>query len=401
MIHAIRFRNFKALRSVEMTLERFTVLVGPNASGKSSVLEGLYLLTRLAATDPRGVFRGKADVAVISSRGAEGVFELSLAGLFRGKRGSLSLSLAAIEDYPFSDTYLLETQLGDRRYALRRGLHQPDEVGDPFPEPGELPLSLVLREAAFLDLDRHRLAEPAYSDLPTPVVAPDGEGLAAVLADMAVSRPDDFLRIQDALRAVIPSLTRVRLTRAKVQRKDQAPALEEDLLGRSEPSERVTWGHEILFDMKGAADIPARSASEGMLVLLGLFTALIGPERHQLVLIDHLERAVSPKGMGPFIEQLNAILALDPKLQIVATSDSPLLLDQMKAEEIRVHAAEPDGTIAVAGLHEHPDYEMLKGDLLPGELWRELGDAWVAELRRTRPPPLPQTPPEPPPQAPP
>jgi hypothetical protein len=389
MIHAVRFRNFKALRGVE------------NASGKTSVLEGLHHLTRLAATDPRQVFRGGTDVAVISRRGAEGLFELSLSGVFRGKRGGLSLSFAAIEDYPFSDTYLLDTQLGDRRIALRRGLHQPDDVGDPFPEPGELPLSLVMREAAFLDLDRHRLAEPAYSDLPTPLVAADGEGLGAVLADMAVSRPDDFLRIQDALRAVIPSLTRVRLARAKVQRRDQAPALEEDLLGRSEPGERVTWGHEIIFDMKGAPDIPARSASEGLLVLLGLFTALIGPERHQIVLIDHLERAVSPKGMGPFIAQLNQILALDPKLQIIATSDSLLLLDHMKAHEIRVHAAAPDGSIAVAGLHEHPDYEMLKSDLLPGEFLRELGDGWVPDVRRTRPPPPPRTPPEAPPQLPP
>src|SRR5262245_60493498 len=174
-------------------------------------------------------------------------------------------------------------------------MHRPDDDAAPFPEPAELPLSLVLREAAFLELDHHRLAEAAYSDLPTPVVGADGEGLAAVLADMAVSRPDDFLRLQDALRAVIPGLMRVRLVRAKVQRKDAAPALEEDLLGRSEPNERVTWGHEVVIDMKGAADIPARAASEGTLLMLGLLTALIGPERNQLVLVDHLERAVSPR----------------------------------------------------------------------------------------------------------
>jgi hypothetical protein len=385
MIHAVRFRNFKALRNVEIKLERFTVLVGPNASGKTSVLEGLHHLTRLAATDPRRVFRGSSDVGVISSRGAQGAFELSLEGSFRGKRGSLSVSFATIEDYPFTDTYLLEAELDDRRHAFRRALHRPDDAGERFPDPFELPLSLVMREAALLEFDRRRLAAPAYSDLPTPIVAHHGEGLAAVLADMAVSRPDEFLRLQDALRAVIPGLVRVRLARAKVHRPARTPAGSEAPAGRSEPNEHAAWGHEIVLDMKGATDIPARAASEGTLLLLGLFTTLIGPERQRLVLIDHLERAVSPRGMGKFIAQINEILALDPRLQIVATSDSPVLLDSMQAEAIRVHALLLDGSVAVAGLHEHPDYGAFKGTFSPGEFWREAGDDWVLEVRKTAP----------------
>ena len=389
MIHGVRFRNYKALRHVDLALERFTVLTGPNASGKTAVLEGIHHLTRLAVTDPRHVFKGATDVGVISSRGAEGAFELGLNGSFRSKKGSLTLRFDAIEDYPFTDTYTLETQLGERRTSLQRAIHRPDDDGDPFPEPGELPLSLVLREAAFLELDRRRLAEAAYSDLPTPIVGADGEGLAAVAADMAVSRPDDFLRLQDALRVVIPGLLRVRLVRAKVQRKDAAPALEEDLLGRSEPNERVTWGHEIVLDMKGAADIPARAASEGTLLMLGLFAALIGPERHQLVLVDHLEHAVSPRVMAAFVTQINEILALDPKLQIVATTDSTELLDQMPAEQIRVHAVLQDGSVLIAGLHEHPGYEALKSERLPGAFYREMGEDWVMEARKHATPPPP------------
>ena len=100
------------------------------------------------------------------------------------------------------------------------------------------------------------------------------------------------------------------------------------------------------------------------------------------MLIDHLERAVSPRGMSAFVAQLNEILRADPQLQIVATSDSPLLLDHLQAEQVRVHALLPDGSAAVAGLHEHPDYATLREDLLPGEFWRELGDEWVTEPRQ-------------------
>jgi recombinational DNA repair ATPase RecF len=46
MLRTVEFRNFKALRHVKIDLERFTVLVGPNASGKTSILEGVYYLSR-------------------------------------------------------------------------------------------------------------------------------------------------------------------------------------------------------------------------------------------------------------------------------------------------------------------------------------------------------------------
>lgn len=41
MIRTVHFKNFRCLRDVELTLEPLTVLVGPNSSGKTTVLEGL------------------------------------------------------------------------------------------------------------------------------------------------------------------------------------------------------------------------------------------------------------------------------------------------------------------------------------------------------------------------
>jgi len=367
MIHAVRFRNFKALREVELELDRFTVLVGPNASGKTSVLEGLHHLTRLAATDPRRIFEGRADIGVIASRGAQGAFELGFSGTFRRKRGELSISFPAIEDYPFSDAYRLESRWGDRRFSVRRELRPPEDVvpAEVGNAGADVPLGLVVREAAYLRLDPDRLAEASYSDLPTPIIGPDGAGLAAVVADMAVARPDDFQRLQDALRAVLPGLLRVRLVRARVPR----GAAHED----------PVWGHEIVFDMAGATDIPARGASEGVLLMLGLFATLLGPDRHELVLIDRLERAVSPRSLGDLMAQLTQILALDPNLQIVATSDSPALLDHQSAESVRVHCLLEDGSVRVKPLTLHPEHALLREDLRPGEFWSQVGDDWVAD----------------------
>lgn len=41
MLEKVGFKNFLALRDVEIDLEPFTVIVGPNSSGKSTILEGI------------------------------------------------------------------------------------------------------------------------------------------------------------------------------------------------------------------------------------------------------------------------------------------------------------------------------------------------------------------------
>jgi hypothetical protein len=370
MIHSVRFRNFKALRSVDLDLERLTLLVGPNASGKTSALEGLALLTRLASQDPREVFVGPAAIGVVASRGATGALELAFSGAFRRKNADLSISFAAIEDYPFTDAFRLDARWGDRRSTLRRELVPPDEA--PPLAPSDQPLGQVVREAAFLRFDPARLAEPSYSDLLTPVIASDGSGLASVVADMAASRPDDFARLQDAVRAVIPGLLRVRLVRSKVP--------------RAAESSDLVWGHEIVFDTVGAAEVPARAASEGMLVALGLFAVLLGPDHHDIVLVDHLERGINPRSYGELLSQINLVLATEP-IQIVAVTDAPALLDNASAESVRAHCLFEDGSVRVKPLGLHPDWEALRAELRPGAFWMQVGDAWVAD--RQLPPPLP------------
>lgn len=357
MLNSLRFRNFKALRRVDLTLERLTILVGPNSSGKTTVLEGLHHLTRLAAEEPRDVFTRATAVGLIGSRGASGAFELALAGSFRARRGSLSIAFSSIEDFPFSSTYVLESRWGDRHRSIRREL-DTDVAGGLSPT--ELPLASALGEAVFLQLDPRRLAAPSPCPSDTigaQALAADGTNLAAVLADLATTRPDVFFRIESALRAVIHGVHRVRVVR----------------VGRADT---------VVFDMVGAADLPAQAMSEGTLRVLGLFTALIAASPSGLVLIDPIDRALGPRTLADFVRQLGAILAENPRLQIVATTDSPQLLDEVTPDEVRVHSLQNDGSALVAPLVAHPEFALLRDDLRPGQLWTASGDAWVAEACR-------------------
>ena len=52
MITNITLENFKCFRRVEINPKRLTVLIGPNGTGKSSVLQALLLLKQSVRKRP-------------------------------------------------------------------------------------------------------------------------------------------------------------------------------------------------------------------------------------------------------------------------------------------------------------------------------------------------------------
>lgn len=83
--------------------------------------------------------------------------------------------------------------------------------------------------------------------------------------------------------------------------------------------------------------------------------------------------------------QLREVLAMDPDLQIVATSHSPYLLDHFEAQEVLVTAVHADGSTACAPLTAHPDFNRWKNTTRPGEMWSFLGEDWVVEQPSSEP----------------
>ena len=58
MITRLRVKNFKALRDVEVQLTPIHVLIGPNDSGKTSILDALAALCRSVDHDLTEAFLG-------------------------------------------------------------------------------------------------------------------------------------------------------------------------------------------------------------------------------------------------------------------------------------------------------------------------------------------------------
>lgn len=331
MIETLSLRNFKVLREVDVRLRPLTLIVGPNASGKSTLLQALAGITRSGSENGGGrEFAGAfGDAEMFQSYDAKGPLVLECSGRYGGRRVTFRLTV---------DPNGVQPPIATARVA-----HLDEDEFRPLSRP-----------AVVMSLDVKKMAARSFMKETNQVLPSNGEGLSTVLADLYLEHPTRFRELVGRLKDVIPSVQDLRVRRTEV-------------------------GYELLFDMRGGRGIPASSISEGTLLTLGLLTVLIVPNAPQLVLIDDLERGLHPAALGDLVKQFRTLQEQNPELQIVATSHSPYLLDHLNADEILLTSLDEEGYAAVRPLTDHPDYERWKDVMAPGEFWSTVGERWVTE----------------------
>ena len=335
MIQQESLRNFKCLRDVTIDLEPFTVFVGANGSGKTSILQGIDLLCRTFRTQP-GQLDGEYEPH--RSFGTEQEIQLSC------KSNTLSF---------WHHTISLAQQ-----HLVRSGQLSPG-VGTKFTvDDGDAvqtwkpwqPQHGILANPIWLRLDPNSLRNQGANSDPR-LMNPNGQGLHSATASMNLEDPDLWLKLQEDLRRIVPSVRRL----------------------------RHTPQNQLLFDTINGKGLSASQISEGTLLTLGLLTAIHGVNKPGILLLDDLDRALHPKAQRELIELLRGVQTTNPEIQIIATTHSPYMLDCMKPEEVRITSLKDDGSTACDALTHHPKFEKWKDEFAPGEMWSFFGEKWVAE----------------------
>ena len=347
MLKRFRIQSFKAIGNLDITLDRLTVLVGPNACGKSSVLQAMSVLCQMRDTSPDQIFGDSASVHELTTRDAKVPLLLraegeSFAIEWRGHQAS-----KGARDPHNDDPRLSYDVAGDRGSVASFWDRRP----------GIIQQIQVLPKAELFRFELEYLVAPAEVS-PEPRLAASGRGLAAVLGQLALEYPDAFQRIKQAARTVIPSIRdiRPRITRLS----------EKGLLPGQQPSFPA---YELLFDTRSGAGIPAHAMSDGTMRVLALLTAALGHDAPNLILLDDIERGVHPRAMIDLVGLLQRTLDEVPDLQIVATTHSPDLLDQLEPSQIRLLWLGDDGLTQCVAMNEHPDFDTWRGIMTPGEMW--------------------------------
>ncbi|QEH31991.1 recombination protein F [Aquisphaera giovannonii] len=401
MIRKVRVQNYKSLRDVSVDLERFTVFVGANGSGKTSILQAVHNTMRAASrSDADKVFVYAWYGDWIYTRGGQGEWsiECEMAEGRIAVRGQPPLIYPPPPDFIWIYTrggqgeWSIECEMAEGRIAVRG---QPPLIYPPPPDfigKSKWRFPLVIHRHGALDdvyglvlvrLDASLMARPSYSQDDPPRMASSGRGLASVLAFMALNDPQGFARLVEMARILIPRLRRIRFRKEPVYRTEsELVRFGQDAVKRRD--RRKYQGELILFDFDHAENVSARHASEGTILMLGLLTILLGPSRPRVMLLDDLEHGLHPLAQKQMVEVIGQILQQYPDLQILATAHSPYLLNFLSPEQVRIVALGEDGHTRCGRLSDHPEFETWKEEMAPGEMWSLFGEKWLAEQEPAR-----------------
>jgi len=351
MIRRFTLRDFKGHRYTQLALGRLTMLVGDNASGKTSVLAALALQADLCR-DAVATLRGDSSPPDLLRRGAEGPIVLASES---SSDWETRMELRAIPPpgmWGNSWSVQLTGQIeGEALNASLYGGDDEEQAGESW----HLARSAI-GIAQIYHLHAEQIAAAAYSTEPDARIKPDGRDTAEALAAMKLGNDEVFQRVEDALRSLIPTVERVRIRREAVQRSDaQVPGI----------------GSKLYFDFRGAPGIPAHGASHGTLIVLALLAILHGPNRPNLILLDDFDHALHPRAQMELVRMIKHLLALEElkEVQVVATTHSPYTLDELDPIDVYAFALRDDGTVASRRLSEHPEAENTRGTLKAGQLW--------------------------------
>ena len=372
---SVRFRNFKSLADVEVPLHRLTILVGANGVGKTSVLEGIFLLGQLRNKKPGTVFASRREPGRMRTVDASGFMEVRIEDSATDCSAALEIQWPE-ERYESIPRHVVRVTRGDERLEY--------DFSRPIPE-GQLALRQTPMFQAFgwtshLKHNARAIARASYSEKDTPSLRYDGLGLPSVLAHLAATDRSRLDAIIKAVHRVIPGVEDVRMPRAEVHYTEQRVVVVdgEEIRRRAATSR---WGNALEVKLHGHW-LPADLLSEGTLLTLGLMAAIHGPQSPpRMLLIDDIDQALHPNAQRRQIEQLVEIQEMHPSLQIVCTTHSPYVLDVVDAECVRVMRMTRDGKASCRRLIDHKDWNEWKESMSAGEFWSFVGEDWLEDDR--------------------
>ncbi len=371
VLSRLRVKNFRLLRDVEITFPENApvVLVGPNASGKSTVLEVLDFLSR-CATD--GLERAVAAHGGISSMmsqtdGPGAVLEIETEWRFgvRGARGEvvqweLTWAFAAIRGKSGQTLVISESlrQRVDGEEAVvvstantrARFVHPSGGAGDPaevpvvtklalevFADPRRFPglteLVLVLSSTFVLGAlptspawGRDGSQEPSPRDTlllaPRAQLSRQGIGLATMLYNLQAEHAGEWEQLDRAFRGEFPFVGRIVF-----------------------PAD--AGGSKISFAIEDkrfpGRKIFATEMSDGMVAYLCLLAAVLNPLQLAVLGLDEPDSHLHPSALRRF---MSLVHRPHPKRNIILVTHSNALLDEIAdpAASVRIVEAGANGT---------------------------------------------------------
>ena len=365
-LEKVHIRNFLSLQNVELPLKPLTVLVGPNASGKTNILDALRVVKEVLIADkvPPITF---IKACLWAGTGNWTAFQLNTK---IGETLTLyELELKAEDRHPsVNEAILIDGAKAFSHQSGRRVVWDEDRENKRVEISKKIPLvaryknkpvigSLMefINSWEFYDfqprairdylsgLSGHSIFNPSEAFSESPKLDEQGLGLSSLLSDWYKNDRKRFDGVSEALAAC----TNIRM------------------------DYRAIGGNNQLCLLEGYKDpISLGGASDGTLRLIGYYTLLNQPEVPPLIAIEEPERNLHP---GVLKEIVYVLGQLAERTQVIITTHSSQLLDSFSSKNL-------SDWLGVLLLRNRPGLGTEVLNLEDIRTKREALDGWMADF---------------------
>ncbi|NEO88251.1 MAG: AAA family ATPase [Spirulina sp. SIO3F2] len=377
MITEVTLENFKSHRHTHLKFDdsRLHAIVGQNSSGKTSILEAINYASQL--------FESLSSHKVL-------IEDSHFQSVVNRKNPRASVSIKGIRPHlkrvnewgVHYETYFEYGSLNPKKSLLFNWHHSGQTHSfkgldeQEFQQKSCL-IRQVLGIAPKKSFVPSELSKPSYSEDITPKIESNGFGLASVLDSIRDEDYNAYEKIIRMLKVVVPEVKNLSIKRAKVEMNRQRSIQLDDGTKIPYQEQQELMGQEVVLDMKSGDRIPGHALSEGTILTLGLLTVLMSPQRPNLILLDDIQQGLHPKAQLELITVIQEIIKTNPELQIIFTTHSPYILDELKTSQVHVLNTDKNGYTLSKRLDEHPDIEWAGQSLTTGEMWDAEGEEWI------------------------
>ncbi len=371
MIKKLQVKNYKSLKNLELELSKRNVLVGPNMSGKSNLIDCLKFLREMCISGLNTAFLNRGGFPEVAWKGGnyepilfkliieidskEYEYEISVSGSYTGLISVKSENLKVTT--PDGNYQLIDIKDGHGKVFHSNGSiaftpASPATSSLEFSVPG---WEGMIVKNYILRWQFYRLL-PSLMKQPNPATAQsflteNGDNFSSWFMTLQTSYPENFELIKQATKDVFPDLKEI-LTR---------------------PTQFATT-YMITKEKYLKREISVWNMSDGEIVFLAWLSLIFAPAElgAPLYCIEEIENHLHPRLLEILVEVLDQRQKeLGPQAaQIIVTTHSPYLVDKMDIEDLIVVEKKEGATHCLRPASKTHLKELLeREDIGLGELW--------------------------------
>lgn len=383
MLTRLTLQNVGPFAEADLSLGPITVIVGPNNSGKTTLLRALSCLS----LESKGDFYHATGVSRRLSSSSEAVIRWSGAS---SERKDFSATVQAPGDPRWPDltvetggtTYGVDTQNQPSKGATPRGFRNNPwhligdwrriEHPDPATQAELRAPGRHLREMRWFAPLPKQLRRPSGAEIDGGVWLNDhkgGFGLPSALANLAAADAELATCLIKKFRETFTEFSRYQVRPTKL----------------SEPpdDEPKVAGYELSFPLAAGGELTVDQVSDGVLLYLALLLVLHLPDPPSVLLYEEPECGVHPSRLAEMVEILRQF-AIDTGCQVVLTTHMPYVLDGVEPDEASFCYRDADGHARCASFADVDKLGAALSFKYLGELWAEYGEQNLAARLKPR-----------------